>query len=76
MSLVNSDRAAYRDLNPLDGGQSLYPISTVFIFGDKIERNNKSSFFIFSDRGILRPIELFNVLQTFPSCLWHIFPHQ
>ena len=25
----NSDRAAYSDLNPLDGGQSLYPMSTV-----------------------------------------------
>ena len=28
----NSDRAAYSDLKPLDGGQSLYPMSTVFIF--------------------------------------------
>ena len=25
----NSDRAAYSDLNPDDGGQSLYPMSTV-----------------------------------------------
>ena len=26
-----SDRAAYSDLNPDDGGQSLYPMSTVFV---------------------------------------------
>ena len=25
----NSDRAAYSDLNPVDGGQSLYPMGTV-----------------------------------------------
>ena len=25
----NSDRAVYSDLNPVDGGQSLYPMSTV-----------------------------------------------
>ena len=25
-----SDRAVYSDLNPLDGGQSLYPMGTVF----------------------------------------------
>ena len=30
MSFGNSDRAAYSDLNPRDGGQSLYPMSTVF----------------------------------------------
>ena len=30
MSFGNSDRAAYSDLNPRDGGQSLYPTSTVF----------------------------------------------
>ena len=29
MSFGNSDRAAYSDLNPLDGGQSLYPMNTV-----------------------------------------------
>ena len=29
MSFGNSDRAVYSDLNPLDGGQSLYPMSTV-----------------------------------------------
>ena len=29
MSFGNSDRAAYSDLNPRDGGQSLYPMSTV-----------------------------------------------
>ena len=29
ISLRNSDRAGYSDLNPLDGGQSLYPMSTV-----------------------------------------------
>ena len=28
-SFGNSDRAAYSDLNPRDGGQSLYPMSTV-----------------------------------------------
>ena len=26
----NSDRAAYSDLNPVDGGQSLYPMGTVY----------------------------------------------
>ena len=30
MSFGNSDRAAYSDLIPDDGGQSLYPMSTVF----------------------------------------------
>ena len=30
MSFENSDRAAYSDLNPCYGGQSLYPVSTVF----------------------------------------------
>ena len=29
LSFGNSDRAVYSDLNPLDGGQSLYPMSTV-----------------------------------------------
>ena len=29
MAYGNSDRAVYSDLNPLDGGQSLYPMSTV-----------------------------------------------
>ena len=29
ISLGISDRAAYSDLNPDDGGQSLYPMSTV-----------------------------------------------
>ena len=29
ISIRNSDRSAYSDLNPLDGGQSLYPMSTV-----------------------------------------------
>ena len=29
MPFENSDRAAYSDLKPLDGGQSLYPMSTV-----------------------------------------------
>ena len=29
MSFGNRDRAVYSDLNPLDGGQSLYPMSTV-----------------------------------------------
>ena len=29
ISFGNSDRAAYSDLNPDDGGQSLYPMSTV-----------------------------------------------
>ena len=29
MSIGNSDRAVYSDLNRLDGGQSLYPMSTV-----------------------------------------------
>ena len=33
MSFGNSDRAAYSDLNPRDGGQSLYPMSTVHIEG-------------------------------------------
>ena len=33
MSFGNSDRAAYSDLKPLDGGQSLYPMSTVYDFG-------------------------------------------
>ena len=32
MSFGNSDRAVYSDLNPLDGGQSLYPMSTVLVF--------------------------------------------
>jgi len=36
MSFGNSDRAVYSDLNPLDGGQSLYPMSTVFCTGPKI----------------------------------------
>ena len=27
----NSERAAYSDLNPVDGGQSLYPMGTVFV---------------------------------------------
>ena len=27
-----SDRAVYSDLNPFDGGQSLYPMATVFVF--------------------------------------------
>ena len=31
MSFGNSDRAVYSDLNPLDGGQSLYPMSTVIV---------------------------------------------
>ena len=31
ISFGNSDRAAYSDLNPDDGGQSLYPMSTVLI---------------------------------------------
>ena len=30
ISFGNSDRAAYSDLNPDDGGQSLYPMSTVY----------------------------------------------
>ena len=30
MSFGNSDHAAYSDLKPLDGGRSLYPISTVY----------------------------------------------
>ena len=30
ISFGNSDRAAYSDRNPDDGGQSLYPMSTVF----------------------------------------------
>ena len=30
MFFGNSDRAVYSDLKPLDGGQSLYPMSTVF----------------------------------------------
>ena len=30
MSFGNSDRAAYSDLKPLDGGQSLYPMGTVY----------------------------------------------
>ena len=29
MSFGNSDRAGYSDLSPVDGGQSLYPMSTV-----------------------------------------------
>ena len=29
ISFGNSDRAVYSDLNPVDGGQSLYPMSTV-----------------------------------------------
>ena len=32
ISFGNSDRAAYSDLNPDDGGQSLYPMSTVLYF--------------------------------------------
>ena len=32
ISFGNSDRAAYSDLNPRDGGQSLYPMSTVLLF--------------------------------------------
>ena len=27
----NSDRAVYSDLNPVDGGQSLYPMGTVIV---------------------------------------------
>ena len=27
---INSDRAVYSDLNPRDGGQSLYPMGTVY----------------------------------------------
>ena len=27
--IINSDRAVYSDLNPRDGGQSLYPMCTV-----------------------------------------------
>ena len=37
MSIGNSDRAVYSDLDPCDGGQSLYPISTVLssiVIGD------------------------------------------
>ena len=30
MSFGNSDCAVYSDLNPLDGGQSLYPMSAVY----------------------------------------------
>ena len=29
---INSDRAVYSDLNPRDGGQSLYPMCTEVIF--------------------------------------------
>ena len=32
ISFGNSDRAVYSDLNPDDGGQSLYPMSTVLIY--------------------------------------------
>ena len=35
MSFGNSDRAAYSDLNPRDGGQSLYPMSTVLMASSK-----------------------------------------
>ena len=28
---INSDRAVYSDLNPRDGGQSLYPMCTVYV---------------------------------------------
>ena len=32
ISFGNSDRAAYSDLKSLDGGKSLYPMNTVFVF--------------------------------------------
>ena len=32
ISFESSDRAAYSDLNPVDGGQSLYPMGTVSCF--------------------------------------------
>ena len=37
ISFENSDRAAYSDLNPVDGGQSLYPMGTVFDSGSKLD---------------------------------------
>ena len=39
----NSDRAAYSDLSPVDGGQSLYPMGTVIDLG-----------FVISERPIRR----------------------
>ena len=35
MHYINSDRAVYSDLNPRDGGQSLYPMCTVFYVAEK-----------------------------------------
>ena len=31
MQYINSDPAVYSDLNPCDGGQSLYPMYTVYV---------------------------------------------
>ena len=43
ISFRNSDRAGYSDLNPVDGGQSLYPMGTVLaIYDDNSCRTNLS----------------------------------
>ena len=42
ISFRNSDRAGYSDLNPVDRGQSLYPMGTVLLecsFASNIEKN-------------------------------------
>ena len=39
ISFGNSDRAACSDLNPRDGGQSVYPMSTVFHIYSQMTRD-------------------------------------
>ena len=40
LGALASDRAVYSDLNPRDGGQSLYPMCTVIYFVSSIDKTN------------------------------------
>ena len=48
MSFGNCDCAVYSDLNPLDGGQSLYPMSTVYICNRVVQWNILTIFKLYS----------------------------
>ena len=60
MSFRNSDRAVYSDLNPPDGGQSLYPMSTTpkFVYGSYLTcrggNENKIEFADYRDSFVVQ----------------------
>ena len=70
ISFRNSKRTAYSDLNPLDGGQSLYPMSTVLWMRSLEPKPNARSATFKVGRGLknFQHIFLQNLHNCFHQC--------